>query len=86
MSDSSNPNIAIICRQTTYTETEATQKLEKFNNDVMSVIKDYLGAKEKPKQTTSVNQQIYQELRTFMNGVNEQYEKIQEAKELANKN
>ena len=78
MADNNNPNIQIICRQTTYTEEEAKEKLELCSNDVSLVIKQYLGVQEKPKVKTSINQQIYSQLRTFMNDVNEQYENRKE--------
>ena len=74
MSDS-NSKIEIICRQTTYTEEEAKQKLEEHTNDISAVLKEYLGVKTKPVKKNSINQQIYSELRTFMDDVNEQYEK-----------
>ena len=76
MSNNNSTLIDIICRQTTYTKEEATTKLELHNNNISAVLKEYLGVKEKPEQKQqSINQQIYSELRTFMNDVNEQYEK-----------
>ena len=70
-----NTNIDIICRQTTYTREEAQEKLEAHSNNISSVLKEYLGVTTKPEKKTSINQQIYGELITFMDNINEQYEK-----------
>jgi hypothetical protein len=56
--------IQIILRQTNYTETEAEEKLMKYNNDPLLVIKDFLGIKERNENKVySVNQEIYRQLR-----------------------
>ncbi len=58
--------IQSILRQTDYTYEAAKEKLELFDNDHIRVIKDYLGITEKkalPKQPTSVNQEIYRQIR-----------------------
>ena len=68
----SNINIDIICRQTTYTREEAESKLEAHSNNVSSVLKEYLGVTPKPEKKNTINQQIYGELRTFMDNINEQ--------------
>ena len=52
-------------RQTNYTEEEAQNKLQLFEYDEISCIKDYMGITEKkalPKPV-SINQQIYKEIR-----------------------
>lgn len=77
----SNINIDIICRQTTYTREEAESKLEAHSNNVSSVLKEYLGVTPKPKKKNTINQKIYGELRTFMDNINEQYEKRKSAQE-----
>ena len=61
--------IKIVLRQTNYTEEEAKEKLAIFYFDEIKCIKDYLGISDKPKvfeKKTSVNQQIYKELRNKM--------------------
>ena len=69
----SQNKIDIVCRQTNYTEEEATLKLTEFNNDVMAVIKDYLQIEKKTVQKTkTINQQIYSELRGFMDTIYQQ--------------
>lgn len=55
--------INMIMAQTTYTEEEATQKLEMFGGDPIKVIKDFMGIKEKPTKIKSINQEIYKQLR-----------------------
>ena len=64
--------IHLICRQTNYTYEIAKQKLEETNYDYQEVIKCYMqpanDTSELPKQSKSVNQQIYYELRRFLDG------------------
>lgn len=56
-------NIKIIINQTTYNYDEAKEQLLSQNNDVMKVIRKYLGVKVKKKEFTSVNQEIYKQMR-----------------------
>ena len=80
----SQSQVDLICRQTTYTQEEATQKLLLHNNNIQSVIKEYLGVTSKQSSTksnSSVNQQIYKELRGFMDTIQDEYEKRKEAEE-----
>jgi hypothetical protein len=57
-------NIQLILRQTNYTEDQAKVKLTEFDNDPLLVIKDFLGIPtKKTTQITSVNQEIYRQLR-----------------------
>ena len=63
--------IQVILRQTDYTYDEAREKLAQHNNDYMTVIRMYLkqgvSSPAIPKtKTLSMNQQIYKEIRTFM--------------------
>lgn len=57
--------IQMILNQTTYTQEEATTKLELFNNDPIKVIKNYLGIPEKKteQKIKSINQEIYKQIR-----------------------
>ena len=63
-----NEIITIICNQTNYTQEEAKEKLILFNNDYMSVIKDFLNIPiEKKKNIESLNQEIYKQIRLKLN-------------------
>lgn len=62
-------NINIILRQTNYTYEEARNKLEECNNDPILTIKNFLGIIVKERKVeTSINQEIYKQLRVKMNG------------------
>ena len=57
----------IIVRQTGYDEETASKKLEEHKNDVLAVIREYMGAsKPVEKAPVSANQAIYGEIRTMM--------------------
>ena len=58
--------IQIIMNQTDYSYSIAKNKLIKFNNDYMKVIKEYLNIEEKKTSEKSLNQQIYNEIRNFL--------------------
>jgi hypothetical protein len=63
-----NETITIICNQTSYTQEEAKEKLLLFNNDYISVIKDFLNIPiEKKKNIESLNQEIYKQIRLKLN-------------------
>lgn len=73
--------IQMILRQTDYSEIEASTKLDKFNNDEIMVIKDFLGIeqkKEKPLQ--SINQEIYKQIRFKLDSCMRDFESRKEAK------
>jgi hypothetical protein len=70
--------INLVMRQTDYTEEQAKEKLKKWNNNYINVIKEYLNPdfqtvkkKEKPK---TLNQQMLGEIRSFMDDVYVQFE------------
>ena len=57
----------LVMRQTDYDEQKTIEKLTEYNNDVVMIIKEYLGPSKVIKsQTNSVNQMIYNEIRTLM--------------------
>mgnify|MGYP001244777803 CR=1 FL=1 len=57
-----------IMRQTDYSKEIAKEKLLEFDNNLMDVIRDYLKPKKKLEdKKLSTNQQIYKEIRNFMN-------------------
>jgi len=69
METSTNSNIEIVMRQTDYTAEEAKAQLELHNNDITKIIRLYLsnGVINVPTvKPLSVNQQIYKEIRDFM--------------------
>ena len=70
--------IALICRQTTYSEEEAETRLSECGGDYIKVISDTLKSLKKvhPTRTqpTTTNQQIYSQIRNFMDTSAKQYE------------
>jgi hypothetical protein len=59
-----NEKIQIIMRQTDLSKDEIIQKLKECGNDHILVIKSYFGIKpESKKEITSINQEIYKQLR-----------------------
>lgn len=67
--------IQIVLRQTDYTEEKAREKLQQFGYNEIAVIKDYFGITEKkaPTQIKSVNQAIYKQLRSHLDGAMKDY-------------
>ena len=70
--------INLVMRQTDYTEKEAIERLKKWNNNYINVIKEYLNPdfnqpqkKSKPK---TLNQQMMGEIRQFMDDVYVKFE------------
>jgi hypothetical protein len=65
----------IIMRQTDYTYEVSKIQLEKHNYDVITVIREYLKQGITPieplTKPLSMNQQIYKEIRTFLNETND---------------
>ena len=60
--------IQFIMTQTNYDETEATQKLEACNNDVMKVVSEYLGigVKKDEHAKKTKNQKVFSVIRDIM--------------------
>ena len=76
-----NKTIEIVMRQTVYTREEALQLLTKYEGDYKRVIKEYIlgdtskNTKNKDKKNDkSTNQQIFSEIRGFMDNVKTQYD------------
>ncbi len=70
--------INLVIRQTNYDKETAIEKIKEHNNDYLAVIKEYILQDKKEKKTEtnkSTNQKIMSEIRTFMDDVNNQYEK-----------
>jgi hypothetical protein len=74
-----NDKIDIILRQTDYTEIEAREKLILYNYDHIKVIKSFFGIQEKKeKSITSVNQEIYKQIRFKLDATMREYNKFKE--------
>jgi len=59
--------IDLVCSQTDYTREEAEEKLKNRNYNYLDVIKEYLNPNRKPvQQTKTLNQQIFSNIRGFM--------------------
>ena len=67
--------IEIVIRQTSYSFDEAKKQLDENNNDYLKVIKKSLGITEEKviEKSTSINQQIYKEIRGFMDNGSKNY-------------
>lgn len=64
-----NEKIEKIMRQTNYDYNKAIEKFEEYNFNEINVIKDYMGIKINKKNTIEpsfINQEIYKQLRQFM--------------------
>ena len=72
--------IQFIVSQTNYDESEALQKLESCNNDVMKVVSDYLGITPKEDQNLkkTKNQKVYSVIRDIMDKGSNNYRMQQE--------
>lgn len=57
--------IQFIMTQTNYDESEATQKLETCNNDVMKVVGEYLGINSVKKDENAKKQKIRKYIRSY---------------------
>ena len=70
--------VQIIINQTNYDEETAVVKLEKWNGDYISVIKEYLNpnfAEKKAPPIKSVNQQMMSQIRNFMDNMAKEHQK-----------
>jgi hypothetical protein len=66
--------IQIVLRQTDYSEDKAREKLQQFDYNEIAVIKDYFGITEKKAPPIkSVNQAIYKQLRSHLDGAMKDY-------------
>jgi hypothetical protein len=77
--------INMIMRQTDYTKEISEQKLKEHNNDIMSVMREYMGPSKissKPASSKfSVNQQIFKEIRGMMDDASRTYQNKKEKEE-----
>jgi len=71
--------VQVVCRQTDLSTDEARERLEKEKYSYMKVLNDYFGIKEVVTQPkTTVNQQIYSEIRNLMDTGAKKYRMDQE--------
>ena len=78
MEDRKTEIINLVMRQTNYDKDTIVEKLEANNNNYLALIKEYIMQDKKEKKNVenkSTNQKIMSEIRTFMDDVNNQYEK-----------
>ena len=69
MADNNEELVEIVLRQTTLSRDEVIEKLEKNENNYVKVIEEFMGInKNKQKNNITVNQQIYKEIRSVMDG------------------
>lgn len=77
--DKIDKHIQIIMRQTDYDFETAKQKLEECNYDYLIVIKKYIGVAEKNEpQVSSVNQEIYKQIRHKLDASMREYNERKE--------
>jgi hypothetical protein len=82
-SDKQQTNIAIIMRQTDYTETEASEQLKLCGYDHIKVIKKYLGITDKVPNNRDINpnQEIYKQMRFKLDNAMRNYNERKEHNE-----
>ena len=78
--------IKLVLRQTDYDRETVISKLEHWNNNYLNVIKEYMNPnfnpeKKQEKKFASSNQQVFGEIRTFMDNANKQYYKRKKREE-----
>jgi hypothetical protein len=61
--DELEKRVRIVMGQTTYSEEEAREKLRGFEYDHIKTIKDFMKIPEKKVPVSSVNQEIYKQIR-----------------------
>ncbi len=67
--------IDVVLRQTDYTEEKTIEKLAEHKNNVLEVVREYMGIVKKQAEDTtkSANQQIYSEIRNLMDDASKAY-------------
>ena len=70
--------IKLVMRQTDYDKDKVIEKLKEWDNNYINVIKEYMNPnfqnKKQEKKFVSKNQQVYGEIRNFMDVANRNYE------------
>jgi len=74
LDEKENQLIEFVLRQTNMEREDVIEKLKKNDFDSIKVIKEHFGIKEKQENNVvSVNQQVYREIRSFMDKAAKQY-------------
>ena len=74
LDEKENQVIDFVLRQTNMEREEAIERLNEYDFDSIKVIKEHFGIKQKKQDNiVSVNQQIYKEIRGFMDKAAKQY-------------
>lgn len=74
LDEKENQLIELVLRQTNMEREDVIEKLKKNDFDSIKVIKEHFGIKEKQdNDIVSVNQQVYREIRGFMDRAAKQY-------------
>ena len=77
-----NPLINIIMRQTDYSKEIAIEKLKQHNNDIISIVREYMDPPiPEVKETKSTSQLIYGEIRSLMGNAAANYRLKKETEE-----
>ena len=72
----------LVMRQTDYNADEATRKLSEHSNDIMAILREYMGAPpEVGQQKTTTNQILYREMRGLMDNAATTYRRKKELEE-----
>jgi hypothetical protein len=75
--------LALVLRQTDYTEEEAKVQLEKYNYNYLELLKDYMGIdKKKENVCATTNQERYRLIREAMDEKEEKYREKKKKEEL----
>jgi len=74
LDEKENQVIEFVLRQTNMEREKAVERLNEYDFDSIKVIKEHFGIKEKKQDNVvSVNQQVYREIRGFMDKAAKQY-------------
>jgi len=71
--DDIEKKINIVMNQTDYTRDVIKEKLEKNNYDEILTIKEYFGISKKVPKISSLNQEIYKQIRYKLDGSMKEY-------------
>ena len=83
--DEISEKVQLIIRQTNYSEEETREKLKQHNYDHLAVIRSYFGiAEKKALPVTTINQEIYKQLRYRLDGNMRNYQERVDKGEVKN--
>ena len=73
-----------IMRQTDYDKETSLQKLKDHDLDIIKIIREWMGIPDKKEKTTTTNQMVFNEFRTFLDDAAKKYYKKKEMEERRN--